>query len=168
MVVTTAARRQQSLPIGQSPSIGEVYPEFDERRGDGFPRANRSVARLVGRRMYQIRLGYAGIQLELGDDFEFEVCIDTRLVLTRAGEPWVGEPLTAEATSMLLPLLGDCVESASVGPDAALHLTVGGVDIDVWPHEFYESWQLREPNGALTVCPSGGESISFFGPFPPP
>ena len=106
-------------------------------------------------------MGYTGIHLELGDSFEFEVTIDTPLAVTTTGARWAGEPLTAEAAGALLRLLGAGVTSASVAPDGALHLVIGEAAIEVWPNDYYESWQLRGPRN-LRVCSPGGEYIAVF------
>ena len=113
---------------------------------------------------YQVRLGYTGIHLELGDSFEFEVTIDTPLAVTTTGARWAGEPLTAEAAGALLRLLGAGVTSASVAPDGALHLVIGEAAIEVWPNDYYESWQLRGPRNLRVVCSPDGEYIAVFEP----
>lgn len=95
--------------------------------------------------------------------FEFEVTIDTPLAVMTTGARWAGEPLTAEAAGALLRLLGAGVTSASVAPDGALHLVIGEAAIEVWPNDYYESWQLRGPRN-LRVCSPGGEYIAVFEP----
>jgi hypothetical protein len=141
-----------------------ITPDHTEPRGSGFILANAELSRVVGQTLYQVRLGYAGIQLELGDSFEYEVVVDTPLAVTTTGAVWAGEPLTAEAAGALLPLLGRDVASASVATDGTLHLVIGEAAIEVGPNDLYESWQLRGPRNLLVVCSPGGEYIAVFEP----
>ncbi len=141
-----------------------ITPEFVEPRGSGFIRANEEVSHVVGEPLYQVRMGYAGIRLELGDSFEFEVTFDTPLAVTTTDAQWAGEPLTAEAAGALLPLLGSHVTSARVEANGALHLVIGEAAIEVWPNDYYESWQLRGPRNLQVVCSPGGDYLAVFGP----
>ena len=141
-----------------------ITPDHSEPRGSGFIRANAEVSHVVGQTLYQVRMGYAGIQLALGDSFEYEVVIDTPLAVTTTGAAWTGEPLTAEAASALLPLLGADVASARVAADGTLHLVIGQAAIEVRPNDHYESWQLRGPRNLLVVCSPGGDYIAVFEP----
>ena len=141
-----------------------ITPDEWEPRSSGFIRANEELSHIVGEPLYQVRLGYTGIHLELGHSFEFEVTIDTPLAVTTTGARWAGEPLTAEAAGALLRLLGAGVTSASVAPDGALHLVIGEAAIEVWPNDYDESWQLRGPRNLRVVCSPGGEYIAVFEP----
>ncbi len=141
-----------------------ITPDHTEPRGSGFMLANAEVSRVVGQTLYQVRMGYAGIQLVIGDSFEYEVVVDTPLAVTATGAVWAGEPLTAEAAGALLPLLGAGVASAKVATDGTLHLVIGESAIEVRPNTLYESWQLRGPRNLLVVCSPGGEYIAVFEP----
>jgi hypothetical protein len=132
-----------------------ITPDHSEPLDSGFIRANAKVSHVVGETLYQVRMGYAGIQLALGDSFEYEVAIDTPLAVTTTGAVWAGEPLTAEAARALLPLLGADVVSARVAADGTLHLVIGEAAIEVGPNDHYEAWQLRGPRNLLIVCSPG-------------
>jgi hypothetical protein len=84
--------------------------------------------------------------------------------VTTTGAVWAGEPLTAEAASALLPLLGADVASAGVATDGTLHLVIGEAAIEVRPNDQYESWQLRGPRNLRVVCSPGGDYIAVFEP----
>jgi hypothetical protein len=80
-----------------------ITPDHSEPCGSGFIRANAEVSRVVEETLYQVRMGSTGIQLALGDSFEYQVTIDTPLAMTTTGAAWAGEPLTPDAAGALLP-----------------------------------------------------------------
>jgi hypothetical protein len=90
-----------------------ITPDHSEPCGSGFIRANAEVSRVVGETLYQVRMGYAGIQLALGDSFEYQIIVDTPLAVTTTGAAWAGEPLTKPGSSTDPEIWRSCARRAA-------------------------------------------------------
>lgn len=95
-----------------------------------------------------------------------EVTIETSLQVADAGAELDGEFLSGEAAAALLPLISREVAAANVAPDGTLTLVLGEATLTVRPHQMYESWQVRGPDGLLIVCSPGGEYVAVWEPAP--
>jgi len=123
--------------------------------------ANRLLTALIGRPLVQFRMGY-GVHLEFGN--HHEVTIETSFSVKDGDALWTGEPLTAEAAGVLLPLNSCEVTSVEVAGDGTLTLGVGSTTLTVPPCPMYEAWQVRGPLGLLIVCSPGGEYVAVWEP----
>lgn len=133
--------------------------------GDDIVLANQLISRVEGEQLIQFRMG-CGVHLEFGID-DFEVTIETSLVVVDGSALWSGEPLTADAAGALLPLNHREVTSAKIATDGALSLGFGQATLSVPPHPMAEAWQLRGPDGLLIVCLPGGDRVAVWEPETP-
>jgi hypothetical protein len=123
--------------------------------------ANRLIAILTGMPLVQFRMGY-GVHLELGNDHE--ITIETPLEVVDADERWRGQPLTADAAGVLLQLVNREVTSQRIAEDGTLEIGFASARLTVPPHESYEAWQVRGPDGLSIVCAPGGDYIAVWEP----
>ena len=161
MGLRRGARR--SSEVGDSPPSIRTSKgvEFGITEGDGDEAvvANELLAPLRGRQLVQFRMG-SGLHLDFGSDYE--VTIETRLIVESLGTSWSGEPLTAEAAGALLPLVTQPLSAAQIARDRALSLAIGDATLRVLPHPSYEAWQVRGPQGMLIVCSPGGDYVAVW------
>jgi hypothetical protein len=141
-----------------------VQTGIAEGHGQEAAVANGWLGALVGKPLVQFRMGY-GAHLEIGT--EFEVTIETAFRVASPDADWGGEPLTGEAAGALLLLNARAVAAATVAPDGTLSLVLGEAELTVRPHELYEAWQVRGPDGLLVICSPGGECIAVWDPTAP-
>lgn len=90
---------------------------------------------------------------------DVQLQIETLLVMrVPSSEAVTLNPSEGQAVAALsAALLGGAVESAVAGEDGTLTMAFGsGIQLEIGPHEEYEAWNLRWPDGRAVVCVPGG------------